>query len=215
MKNLFNSGVVLALLLLASSCTSVNEFYGAATGSSLGGLFGSAIGGLIGGPRGSDAGTIIGMVAGGVAGAAATRSTEERSYTSYERNYNDEVDYDYTPQRHYSTSSYSNIVVRNITFNDENGNRSLDSRERAYIILDIYNDGRSDVYDIAPTITCDNRRIVVSPTAIISALPSGRGARYKATVMSRGNLKNGTTVFRISFDGGRTIAKTFTLKTRR
>lgn len=207
--------ILLAMLLLLTSCNSLSEFYGAATGSSLGGMFGSAIGGLMGGPRGSDAGAIIGMVAGGVVGASAASRTEDRSSAAYERSYTDEVDYDYTPQRHYSASAYSDIVVRNVTFNDENGNHSLDSRERAYIILDIYNDGRNTAYEIAPSIACDNRRVVISPTAIISALPGGRGARYKAAITSRGNLKNGVTRFQVSFDGGRTVAKTFTLQTRR
>ena len=206
---------LLATTLVLTGCSSLGEFYGVATGSSLGGMFGSAIGGLMGGPRGSDAGTIIGMVAGGVAGAAIANRSEESTSTSYERSYNDVVDYDYTPQRHYSSYSYNNISVRNVTFNDENGNRSLDSRERAYIILDIYNDGRTDVYEIAPTITCDNRRVIISPTAIISSLGSGRGARYKAAITTRGNLKNGVARFNVSFDGGRTTAKTFTIQTRR
>lgn len=204
-----------ASTLVLTSCSNFNEFYGAATGSSLGGMFGSAIGGLMGGPRGSDAGTIIGMVAGGVAGATVANRNEERTSPSYERSYNDEVGYDYTPQRHYSSYSYNSISVRNVTFNDENGNRSLDSRERAYIILDIYNDGHTDAYEIAPTITCDNRRVIISPTAIISSLGRGRGARYKAAVTTRGNLKNGVTRFNVSFDGGRTTAKTFTIQTRR
>lgn len=208
---------LLSASLLLSGCSSVGEFYGAATGSSFGGMFGSAIGGLMGGPRGSDAGTLVGMVAGGVIGAAAVSSNEERSYSSerYERSYNDEVAYDYTPQRHYSSSTYGNVVVHGVTFNDENGNRCLDSHERAYIILDICNEGRSDVYEIAPTITCDNRRIVISPTAIISQLPGGRTARYKAAVTSRGRLKNGAANFRVSFDGGRTTARAFSIRTGR
>lgn len=213
MKNIFS--ILLATTLTLTGCSSLG-FYGAATGSGLGGMFGSAIGGLMGGPRGADAGTVIGMVAGGVAGAAVTSRNEEHTSSSYERNsYHDEVDYDYTPQRHYSNSVYDNIFVRNVTFNDENGNRSLDSRERAYIILDIYNNGRTDVYEIAPTITCDNRHVVISPTAIISSLGSGRGARYKAAVTTRGKLKNGAVRFNVSFNGGRTTAKTFTIQTRR
>ena len=114
-----------------------------------------------------------------------------------------------------SETSGSNVVVNSVTFNDENGNRCLDSHERAYIILDIINEGRSDVYEIAPTITCDNRRIVISPTAIISQLPGGRTARYKAAVTSRGRLKNGMTNFRVSFDGGRTTARAFSIRTGR
>ncbi len=216
MKLTLNKALILAMLMLSSSCTNLNEMYGVATGSSIGGMFGSAIGGLMGGPRGSDTGTLIGMVAGGVIGAsAANRSENNDNNTYYERNYNDEVAYDYTPQRQYSNNTYSNIVVRNVTFNDENGNHCLDSRERAYIILDIYNNGRSDAYEVAPVISCDNRHVIISPTAIISSLPSGRGARYKAAVMSRGKLKNGMANFRVSFDGNYSVARTFSIQTRR
>ncbi|MBP3227748.1 MAG: hypothetical protein J6M53_03065 [Bacteroidaceae bacterium] len=205
--------ILAASALLLSSC-GVGEYYGVATGSSLGGMFGSAIGGLMGGPRGSDTGAIVGMVAGGVLGAAAT-SERSTSSTQSERYSHNDVVYDYTPQRNYVASSYGNLTVRNVTFNDENGNHCLDSRERAYIILDIYNEGRSDAYDVAPVISCDNKRIVISPTAIISRLPSGRGARYKAAVATRGNLKNGQARFTVTFDNGRTLAKSFTIQTRR
>jgi len=222
MKLTLNKALILAMLMLSSSCTNLHEMYGVATGSSIGGMFGSAIGGLMGGPRGSDAGTVVGMLAGGVIGAAAVNNSEsksaysERDYSrDYARDYSDEVAYDYTPQRQYSNNTYSNIVVRNVTFNDENGNHCLDSRERAYIILDIYNNGRSDAYEVAPVISCDNRHVIISPTAIISALPSGRGARYKAAVMSRGKLKNGMANFRVSFDGNNSIARTFSIQTRR
>ncbi|MBR1838599.1 MAG: hypothetical protein IJ786_03485 [Bacteroidaceae bacterium] len=207
--------ILLAVVLMCQSCTNLNQFYGAATGSSLGGMFGSAIGGLMGGPRGSDTGTVIGMVAGGIAGAAASSSRSDYSSSTRERAYTDEVAYDYTPQTHYSSSTYRDLVVRDVTFNDENGNHSLDSRERAYIIIDIFNEGRSTAHDVAPLITSDNRRIVISPTAIISTLPGGRGARYKAAVTSRGHLKNGIASFTVSFDGGRTVAKHFTIKTRK
>ena len=40
-----------ATALLMSSCQSMNQFYGTATGASLGGMFGSAIGGMADGQQ--------------------------------------------------------------------------------------------------------------------------------------------------------------------
>ncbi len=206
------SSILFLIALFAFyNCSRYSDFYNIAAGSGIGGMFGSAIGGLMGGPRGSDAGTLVGMVAGGVIAAAAV---ENQAHTDLAPS-DDYVDYDYSPRRQYNASNYNRIVVRTVTFNDENGNRCLDSQERAYIILDIYNEGTADAFEVAPTITCDNRRVVISPTAIISSLPSGRGVRYKAAITTRGKVKDGIAQFKVSFDGGRTTVKTFRIQTKR
>ena len=83
-------GMVAALMML-TSCQSMNQFYGTATGASLGGLFGSAIGGIADGRRGSDLGTVVGMAVGGIVGAAATApKTDSGNYRSSDYYY----DYD-------------------------------------------------------------------------------------------------------------------------
>ena len=215
---------------LLSSC-SYNQMAGVATGGSFGAIFGSSIGGLLGGPRGSDVGTLVGLVAGSTLGAAATadrsqKKTEERTdnYSYYQQpsHYTEDIQYGYSerPSAHREMHNYSRwayLDVTNLRFNDPNNNRQLDAGEQAYVIMDIYN--RSDVpmRNVAPIISCDNRRITISHTAIVSVLPSGAGVRYKAALVGSERLKSGHTLFTVSFGEGnqKVVAKTFRIQTGR
>lgn len=208
--------------LLATGC-SYGQFSAVTTGSSLGGLFGSSIGGLIGGPRGADAGAVIGMLAGGAAGAAATASHDKK--TSSQAAYSgsaDDVEYGTydTPayrSRMRQASRWDYVEVAEVKFLDANNDRRLDAGESAFIVMDIYNRGDATLYNVTPLISCDSRRVLVSPPAIVSEIPSGRGVRYKAEVRAQRRLRQGPLVFKVSFGTGKhaVTAKTFSVQAGR
>ncbi len=210
--------LLLASLLLLGSCTS-SQFSGVATGAGLGGMFGSSIGGIFGGPRGHDMGTAVGMLAGGALGAVATSEKKGKSqdYTYDEQG----IAYGYHNSDRAISYNVSNpweyLEVTDVRFTDSNNNRSLDSGERATIVMEIYNRSDNTIYDIAPQITCDQRRIIISPTAIVSALEPGRGFRYRAEIIAPKRLKDGLATFSVSFGHKRSkvTAKTFRIHTGR
>ncbi len=222
MKNLLLLAALSAALLL-QSCSS-SQLGGVVTGSSLGGMFGSAIGGIIGGPRGSDIGTVIGMAGGAAAGAAVTapRSQQQSSTSAADDTYqysdsnaySDDVSYG-RAEAYAPTSQWEYLEVKNVQFNDENNNRRLDAGERAFIVLEIYNRSDATIHNIAPQITCDNKRVVVSPTAIFSQLPSGRGFRYKAEIHAPSRLRTDRVTFTVAFGQKKQLvkAKTFAIQT--
>lgn len=212
-----------ALLISAGavllSC-SYNQVSGTMAGASLGGVFGSAIGGLIGGPRGADAGTAIGMLAGGAAGAAATAPREPNRGHNHQQSYDDVQYGSYRPDNHhYATpaSPLKFLEVTKVRFMDENNNRSLDANERAWLEMEIHNRGNHTVCNVAPVVECDNKRVLLSPTAIVGSLAPGQGVRYRAAVVGKSNLRSGTATFKVSFGTGKdkVTAKTFRINTRR
>lgn len=190
-----------ATALLMSSCQSMNQFYGAATGASIGGMFGSAIGGIADGPRGSDMGTVFGMAIGGIIGAAATApNTDDGNYRSSDYYY-DYDDDDYRENNAYSP--FASIEIADLRFVDENNNRALDADEHAKLVFIIRNTGRDYVYDIAPVITVTGtKEIFLSPTAIVKELAPGKAVRYQSEVIATKKLKNGTADFSIGFSDG-------------
>lgn len=219
---------LLAATLLLSSCTSYDSWNRTTTGMSLGAMFGSTVGGIIGGYRGSDAGMLIGGAVGAAAGAASASAAEEKrnqrnneyDYSATRRNnsrnnsryndrnnqgYNNEYveygqysDYDYAP-----TSATSQLEVSNIIFSDANGNRVLEPRERAYVTFEIYNRSNTTVYNVAPIVTCNEKRINISPTAIIGDIRPGQGLRYKAAIVGKRNLRSRNVTFTIAFPDAR------------
>lgn len=204
-----------AAMILITSCTTSNQFYGTMTGASVGGLFGSAIGGITGGPRGHDVGTVLGMAVGGAIGAVATTpKTENGNYRTSDYGYDYGRD-DY--RQDIDRSPFAYIEIQNVRFVDQNNNSSIDAGEHAKLVFEIRNTGRDYAYDIAPVITVSGtKQIYLSPTAIVSELAPGRGVRYQAEVVATEKLKNGTAEFSIGFsDGGRLYtARSFSLPTR-
>ena len=198
-KTLF-AGLISSTLLL-SSCQSMNQFYGTATGASLGGLFGSAIGGIADGPRGHDMGTVVGMAIGGIIGAAATApKTGDGNYRSSDYYYDYGTD-DYRENNYYSP--FANIEIEELRFVDENNNRALDAGEHARLVFIIRNMGRDYVYDIAPVITVSGtKEIYLSPTAIVKELGPGKAVRYQSEIVATKKLKNGNADFSIGLSDG-------------
>lgn len=190
-----------AALIVMSSCSSSNQFYGTVAGASVGGLFGSAIGGITGGWHGRDVGRVVGMAVGGAVGAAATApKTKDGNYRSSD-NYNTYERDDY--RQNNARSPFADIEVQNVRFVDENHNDGIDAGEHTKLVFDIRNTGRDYVYDIAPVITVSGtKQIYLSPTAIISELSPGKGVRYTAEVVATRKLKNGAADFTIGFSNG-------------
>lgn len=205
-----------ATALLMSSCQSMNQFYGVATGASLGGMFGSAIGGIADGPRGSDLGTVAGMAIGGIIGAAATApKTDDGNYRSSDYYYDYGSD-DYRQNNSYSP--YVSINIEELRFVDENNNHALDAGEHAKLVFIMRNTGRDYVYDIAPVITVTGtKQIYLSPTAIVKELAPGKAVRYQSEVIATNKLKTGTADFSIGFSDGDKLytMRSFQLRTRK
>lgn len=213
-KTLFAGLMVSALML--SSCQSMGQFYGAATGASIGGMFGSAIGGISDGRRGSDLGTVVGMAVGGIIGAAATApKTDDGNYRSSDYYYDYDMD-DYRQNNAYSP--FVNIEIVDLRFVDENNNNALDANEHAKLVFIMRNTGRDYVYDIAPVITVSGtKEIYLSPTAIVKELAPGKTVRYQSELVATKKLKNGTADFSIGFSDGDKIytMRSFQLRTNR
>lgn len=109
--------------------------------------------------------------------------------------YGNGSDYSY----HAPESPADFLEIRNIVFADNNNNRMLEGGETAYITFEITNHSSRPIYNIAPVITSDNRRIAISPTATIAKIDAGRGMRYKAMVRAQSNVRSGMTTFSIGF----------------
>lgn len=218
---------LLAGVLTLSSCTTYSEWSRGTTGAYVGSMFGSIIGDIVGGHRGSDIGALIGGAAGAAVGVASARNQDSESYSSRHRNQRQrEYDYDndiyYGNGRDYSYSAPVSpadyLEITNIVFADANNNRVLEGGEMAYVTFDIANHSGQAIYNIAPVITCDNRRVRISPTATIAKLDAGRGMRYKATVCAQTNVRSGMATFQIGFaERGNKfdLAKSFRINIRR
>ena len=209
------AGLMVSALML-SSCQSMGQFYGAATGASIGGMFGSAIGGISDGRRGSDLGTVVGMAVGGIIGAAATApKTDDGNYRSSDYYYDYDMD-DYRQNNSYSP--FVNIEIVDLRFVDENNNNALDANEHAKLVFIMRNTGRDYVYDIAPVITVSGtKEIYLSPTAIVKELAPGKAVRYQSELIATKKLKNGSADFSIGFSDGDKIytMRSFQLRTNR
>lgn len=240
MKQTFLS--LLAATMLLTGCASYDSWNRTTTGMSLGAMFGSTVGGIIGGYRGADAGMLIGGAVGGAVGAASAKAAETQRNESYnegqydihrrnsthrpsrpyasssQRSYNDaSVGYGAYDEYDYDVAAVtSQLEVSNIVFADANGNRVLESRERAYVTFEIYNRSNATVYNVAPIVTCDEKRINISPTAIIGDIRPGQGLRYKAAVVAKRNLRNRNVTFTIAFpdhNGNAVVVRSFHVRT--
>lgn len=222
---------LLSALLFCSGCTD-RQLVGTYTGSMLGGIFGSSIGGLMGGYRGSDAGTVIGMVAGGVIGNAVTAPRSDgRAEEAYERRtdgdrharqngrsvdeYNRRTP-DYGRSDVYEDPAIDGLVIENLRFVEEMRDGKLNRNERGKLVLSIRNRGNRPLFQIAPLITADdNKRILLSPPAIIAELEPGKGVRYTAAIYGDKRLKDGMATFSISVMSGnrRIVLRQFSIPT--
>lgn len=214
--------LLLMLPFLLSSCVSYDSWNRTTTGMSLGAFFGSTIGGILGGNRGADLGTLIGGATGAAIGAASAAKNEEqraRNYDTYNtrdgRYGNEQVDYGRYNESSDGYATFNGIELSNLTFSDYNGDRCLQPGERAQITFDLYNNSGSTLYNIAPVVSCDYKRVNVSPTAIIGELPVGRAVRYQAEVVVRSNARQRALMFQVALptsNGRLQVMKSFSIE---
>lgn len=216
-------GALLLLLpFLLSSCVSYDSWNRTTTGMSLGAFFGSTVGGIIGGNRGADLGTLIGGATGAAIGAASAAKNEEQRARNYDRyntrdgRYgNEQVGYGRYNEGSDGYATFNGIELTNLTFSDYNGDRCLQPGERAQITFDLYNNSGSTLYNIAPVVSCDYKRVNVSPTAIIGELPVGRAVRYQAEVVVRSNARQRELMFQVALptsNGRLQVMKSFSIE---
>lgn len=214
--------LLLVLPFLLSSCVSYDSWNRTTTGMSLGAFFGSTVGGILGGNRGADLGTLIGGVTGAAIGAASAAKNEEqraRNYDTYNtrdgRYGNEQVGYGRYNEGSDGYTTFNGIELSNLTFSDYNGDRCLQPGERAQITFDLYNNSGSTLYNIAPVVSCDYKRVNVSPTAIIGELPVGRAVRYQAEVVVRSNARQRALMFQVALptsNGRLQVMKSFSIE---
>lgn len=214
--------LLLVLPFLLSSCVSYDSWNRTTTGMSLGAFFGSTVGGIIGGNRGADLGTLIGGATGAAIGAASAAKNEEqraRNYDTYNtrdgRYGNEQVGYGRYNEGSDGYATFNGIELSNLTFSDYNGDRCLQPGERAQITFDLYNNSGSTLYNIAPVVSCDYKRVNVSPTAIIGELPVGRAVRYQAEVVVRSNARQRALMFQVALptsNGRLQVMKSFSIE---
>ena len=218
--------LLVATLLCLTSCTTYQQattWNRSMTGAYIGSMFGSLIGDAVGGHHGSHVGSAIGGITGAAIGAASAQKQEESRYERrHQKDYYYDEDIYYGNARDYTyvapTAPANNLTIDNIVFADTNGNRMLERGETAYVTFDIHNTTNHPIYNIAPIISCDNRRIKISPTATIARIDAGRAMRYKAVVMAQSNVRSGVTTFQIGFaETGYRLdpARTFRIYVRR
>ena len=218
---------LIALLVSAvmlSSCGSYQQYNAAATGAMVGGVFGSAIGSIKGGWVGGNIGEAVGMVAGAATGAAISSQIEKNKAKRFNERYDAPDNYGYgnesggqygmSPREVRPYTPWDYLEVTNVKFIDTNHDGVLSSEEKGYLVMDIYNRGDCLLNDVAPIITCSNKRIAVSPTAIISSISSGEGIRYKAAVVSNRRLKDGFAIFTVTFGTGAKTVEAYKTKIR-
>lgn len=214
--------LLLVLPFFLSSCVSYDSWNRTTTGMSLGAFFGSTVGGIIGGNRGADLGTLIGGATGAAIGAASAAKNEEqraRNYDTYNtrdgRYGNEQVGYGRYNEGSDGYATFNGIELSNLTFSDYNGDRCLQPGERAQITFDLYNNSGSTLYNIAPVVSCDYKRVNVSPTAIIGELPVGRAVRYQAEVVVRSNARQRELMFQVALptsNGRLQVMKSFSIE---
>lgn len=218
--------LILTALLALTSCTTYQQataWNRSMTGAYIGSMFGSLIGDAVGGHHGSHVGSAIGGITGAAVGAAsAQKQDNDRTARRHQDAYTYDDDIYYGDARDYSyvapSSPAHHLNISNVVFADHNGNRILEGGETAYVTFDIRNTSGRTIYNIAPIITCDNRRIKISPTATIARIDAGRAMRYKAVVMAQRNVHSGQTLFNIGFaqQGNRPdYARSFRINVRR
>lgn len=113
----------------------------------------------------------------------------------------------------------ANIEIRNVRFEDANGDGLLNSGEIAKVSFEVINTGKKPLNNVAPTVleTTGNRRIMVSPGISVDCILPGQGIRYTAMVQASTRLKDGRVVFlpKVLQNGTSIEAPTLSITTRR
>lgn len=230
MKRILIPALSLLILTSTTASCSYNQYGAVTSGASLGAIFGSSIGGLMGGPRGSDKGTVAGVLIGAATEAVISSQIEKGRQADRQNEYNAPADaasdqsVEYgtynAPDYHRHTAVRSDLEyleVTNIRFLDSNNNQCLDPDESAYVAIDVYNRSDHTIFNVSPQIRCSSRKVMISPSAIIENIPSGRGIRYKAALQASHRLPSSPLQFTVAFGNGHenVTARKFSIRTQR
>lgn len=102
------------------------------------------------------------------------------------------------------------LEIRNARFVDDNQDNAVSRGELCKVIFEVYNTGRTPVYDVVPTVveTTGNRHIFISPNMHVEQIAPGKGIRYTALVKADNRLKDGSIRICVSVvQGGKAISK--------
>lgn len=223
--------LLLTASLGLSSCGSYDSWSRAATGSTIGAAFGTIVGGVLGGHRGADAGYLIGTVTGAavgaISGAEENKRREERyrnfgasdqdTYSYHTRPYTETepVNYSRLNESDFAFSSHMPLEVSRLTFSDSDGDRMLSPGERAQLSFEIYNMGNVVARNVSPIVSCNYKRVDVSPAAIIANILPGQSVRYKVAIVPRHNARSRSVTFDVAFPdaaGRPMMVKSFTVR---
>lgn len=89
------------------------------------------------------------------------------------------------------------IDIRNVHYEDANGDGMLNGGEIAKVSFEVINTGKLPLNNVEPTVveTTGNKRIMVSPGISVDRIMPGQGIRYTAMIQASTRLKEGVATF--------------------
>lgn len=187
---------LLVLDFSLTGCTSQGRISGDPTAVMLGANIGGMAGSIIGAAssrcyHGELMGALVGTVAGAVVANAATTPTErtEKHVDCCERY-----------PRGSGNNSESKLAIRNLRFIDDNRNHIIESGERAKVIFEVINRGRTAAFHVTPVVMEKSglKRLYISSAVTLECIPAGDGIRYTANISAGKMPKEGEAVFHIT-----------------
>lgn len=187
-------GLSLCSLLLMGGCATMGPQNRQLFAMQAGGMIGSATGTVLGDRIGGWGGSVIGSVVGGVAGSAIGAAAANPEYrTERAEHYNN-----YESQTRV-VRPYTNLYIKDIILDDENGNRTIDRNERCRLTFIIRNEGRSTVREVVPELISrkNARYIRQSQPITIRDIKPGETIRYQVNLWASPKLKHGEAQYTI------------------
>lgn len=120
--------------------------------------------------------------------------------TSYASGYRPSISSSQVEQIYSHSAANGNLTIRNVRFNDEDGDGKLGRNETGQVTFEIYNDTQAPIYNFDPTVVeaDDNKQIYISPSVRVENIMPGQGLRYTATVKAGKRIKDGLIKFMVS-----------------
>lgn len=121
----------------------------------------------------------------------------------------------------YNVNYNEDVVMRNATFVDRDGNGILNAGEEAKVTFEIMNRSSAVIYDVLPMVveTSGNKHVHISPSILVESIMPGKGVKYTATIRGDKKLKDGQAVIRVAVRQGKnditSQIKEFSVVTRR
>lgn len=127
-------------------------------------------------------------------------ATPSTGSTSYASGYRPSISSSQVEQIYSHSAANGNLTIRNVRFNDEDGDGKLGRNETGQVTFEIYNDTQAPIYDFDPTVVeaDDNKQIYISPSVRVENIMPGQGLRYTATVKAGKRIKDGLIKFMVS-----------------